>query len=338
MSGKLQLSFITGRNERVEPLVRGEVPIEGIEIVPTISDPSETFWRQLRFEEFDIAEMSLSSYLIAKAQGADMVGIPVFPARRFMHTELWVHVDAGIDTAADIGGKRLGVAEYQQTSSLWTRGVLEHDFEVSQFEVDWYMERSDTFSHGGATGFQPPEGIRFSRIPEEETLDSMLLAHRLDVAVAGRTHRHLKNVVDRATMRKPALGDWSRVRPLFPDKIAEGVRFFRQHGFIPANHLYVIRGELSRRHPWIAFNLYKAFLAAKDLATEALPRSIPSALIFGEEYLEKTRSWFGNDPYPYGVRENRNMLDMAVNFSVEQGLVPRRLTLEELFARSTLDL
>ena len=139
---KLTLSYIGGPNERVEPLIDGRVEAEGIEIIPTHSHPSETFWRQLNYGEFEFCEMSCSSFLIARDQGADMVAIPAFPSRRFMHAEQWYHVDSGIDGPSSLAGKRVGVREYQQTSALWTRGVLEHDFGVSQFDIEWYMERT----------------------------------------------------------------------------------------------------------------------------------------------------------------------------------------------------
>src|SRR6266498_5909151 len=127
---KLQLSFITGTNERVEPLINGTVPIEGAELIPTYSDPSETFWRQLKFQEFEISEMSLSSYLIAKSRGMDMVAIPVFPSRRFMHAQLSYHVDSGIRQAGDVTGKRFVVGDSPQPASPWLRGVLEHALAV----------------------------------------------------------------------------------------------------------------------------------------------------------------------------------------------------------------
>ncbi len=183
---KLTLGFISGPNERVLPLMDGRVPVEGAELVPTMSDPSETFWRQLKFQEFEISEMSLSSYVIAKSRGMDMIAIPVFPARRFMHTELHIHVDSGISDARDLVGKRLGVGEYQQTAALWQRGILEHDFGVSQFKVHWYLERTEELSHGGATGFAPPPGISFQRIPPDKSLASMLVNHELDAAPVHR--------------------------------------------------------------------------------------------------------------------------------------------------------
>ena len=162
---KLTLSFISAFNERVEPLMDGTVQPEGLELIPTYSNPAETFWRQLKFQEFEIAEMSMSSYMIARSRGAEMVALPVFPSRRLFHTELSYHLDSGVKEPGDLVSKRLGVAEYQQTAALWTRGILEHDFGVSQYRVHWYMERSEELSHGGATGFTPPPGISFQRIP-----------------------------------------------------------------------------------------------------------------------------------------------------------------------------
>jgi len=335
--GRLRLSFISGVNERVQPLMDGAVQPEGIELVPTSSDPSETFWRQLKFQEFEISEMSLSSYLIARSRGMDMIAIPAFPARRFMHTQLSYHADSRITAPGDLTGKRIGVGEYQQTASLWTRGILEHDFGVSQYKVHWYMERSEELSHGGATGFTPPKGISFQRIPADKSLASMLVNHEIDAASVHRAFQKGSNIIDRSTHIRAAEGDWSKIKPLFPDRKAEGARFFRAHGYIPANHTYIIRGDVHRDHPWVAFNLYTAFIKAKQMAQESLAESIPSGLIFGPEYAAETRKIFGADPFPYGIKENRPMLDTIIDYSHEQGLTAEKLKLEDLFARSTLD-
>lgn len=133
-------------------------------------------------------------------------------------------------------------------------------------------------------------------------------------------------------------GSGSKVRPLFPDVIAEGKRFFDQHGYIPANHTYVIRGEVLRRYPGVAVNLYHAFQKAKALAQQSLPQRIPSGLVFGAEYLARMREMFGNDPFPYGVAANRAMLETVVQFSQEQGLIHDRPTIEQLFAAGTVEL
>jgi len=335
---KLTLGFITGKNERVEPMFDGRVPVEGVELVGTHSDASETFWRQLNFQEFEVAEMSLSSYLIAKSNGHDMMAIPVFPSRRFMHMEHSYHVDSGIRQPSDLAGKRVGVGEYQQTAALWFRGIMEHDFGVSHFNIHWYMERPEALSHGGATGFKPPDGISFQRVPLDKSLASMLAAGELDCAPVNRAFSRESNIIDRSTRLRAQSADWSKVKPLFPDRISEGTRFFKAHGFIPANHAYVIRGDIYRKHPWLAFNLYKAFLAAKEMAQADLRYVIPSGLIFGPEYLAQTRGIFGDDPYPYGVDANRAMLQTIIDFSFEQGLTKEKQKLENLFAPSTLDL
>jgi 4,5-dihydroxyphthalate decarboxylase len=334
---RLRLSFISGVNERVKPLMDGTIQPEGIELIPTTSDPSETFWRQLKFQEFEISEMSLSSYLIAKSRGMDMTGIPVFPSRRFMHTQLSCHADSGIQQPSDLVGKRIGVGEYQQTASLWVRGILEHDFGVSQYKVHWYMERTEELSHGGATGFTPPKGISFQRIPPDKSLASMLVNHELDVASVDRAFARETNIIDRSTRIRGTGGDWSRIKPLFPDRIAEGVRFFKKHGFIPANHLYIIRGDIYRKYPWVAFNLYKAFLSAKEIAQKRLAETIPSGFIFGREYLAKTMEIFGDDPFPYGIKDNKRMLETIIEYSYEQGLTTEKLKIGDLSASSTLD-
>lgn len=334
---KLTLSFISAYNERVEPLMNGAVEAEGIELIPTYSHPAETFWRQLKFGEFDVAEMSMSSYLIAKAQGAEMVALPVFPSRRLFQTELSYHADSGIARPEDLVGKKLGVAEYQQTAALWIRGILEHDFGVSQYKIHWYMERSEEMSHGGATGFKPPTGISFNRIPPSKSLVSTLLENELDVAHIASPFALQANTLDRSS-RITGKGDWNKIKPLFPDRMAEGARFYAKHGFLPVNHTYIIRGDIDKQYPWAAFNLYTGFVKAKALAREKMLERIPAALFFGPEYAAMTRQMIGDDPFPFGLKANRAMLDTIIGFSHEQGLTSRKLAVEELFAESTLDL
>jgi 4,5-dihydroxyphthalate decarboxylase len=333
---KLTLSFISAFNERVEPLMNGTVEAEGIELIPSYSHPAETFWRQLKFGEFDVAEMSMSSFLIARARGADMVALPVFPSRRLFQTELSYHVDSGIAKPQDLAGKRLGVAEYQQTAALWIRGILEHDFGVSQYTIDWYMERSEEMSHGAATGFKPPEGISFHRIAPNKSLVSTLLANELDVAHVASPWVLQANALDRSS-RIAGDNDWRKIKPLFPDRLAEGARFYKKHGFLPVNHAYIIRGDIYKKYPWAAVSLYAAFVRAKALAAEKLLERIPSALFFGPEYLQTTRELIGDDPFPYGVTANAAMLETLTSYSREQGLTRKEITVQELFAENTLE-
>ena len=331
----LTLAFISAFNERVEPLMNGTIAADGIDLIPTYSHPAETFWRQLKFGEFEVAEMSMSSFLIARSQGADMIALPVFPSRRLFQTELSYHVDSGIKQPEDLAGKRLGVAEYQQTAALWIRGILEHDFGVSQYKIHWYMERSEEMSHGAATGFKPPAGISFNRIAANKSLASTLLENELDVAHIASPWVLRANALDRSS-RITGGGNWAKIKALFPDRMAEGARFFKKHGFLPVNHTYIIRGDIYRKHPRIAADLYDGFVRAKTLAREKLVAQIPSALVFGEEYFSMTCDRLGEDPFPYGIKANTSMLDTIIGYSYEQGLTPRKMKVEELFAPETL--
>jgi 4,5-dihydroxyphthalate decarboxylase len=198
------------------------------------------------------------------------------------------------------------------------------------------MERSEEMSHGAATGFKPPAGISFNRIPPNKSLASTLVENELDVAHIASPWVLRANALDRSS-RITGGGDWSKIRPLFPDRIAEGARFFKKHGFLPVNHAYIIRSDIYRKHPWVAANLYDGFVRAKALAREQLLEQIPSALIFGAEYFSMTSTSVGDDPFPYGIKANAPMLETITAYSHEQGLTPHKMKVEELFAPETLD-
>jgi len=328
----LQLSMIFSSNDRSRPVIDGLVQPDGIDLTVSTAHPSEIFWRQLHFAEFDVSEMSMSSLLMVVARGdSPWVALPVFTARRFFHTWIIVRADAGIEAPADLRGKRVGVPEYQQTAALWSRAALEHEFGVSPSEMEWYMERTEEMSHGGGTGFQPPPGIRFHRIPADQSIASLLLAGELDASLLYLGER---NLVDRSGVN---LDHDARVRPLFADAEAEGARYFAKTGFFPINHGMVVRRSILEEHPWVALNLYKAFLEAKDLAAartrELLDPYFRTGLLGPE-----ARAAVAEDPYPYGVKANRAILEQIARYSHEQGLTPRVIGLDEVFAASTLEI
>jgi 4,5-dihydroxyphthalate decarboxylase len=200
------------------------------------------------------------------------------------------------------------------------------------------MERTEELSHGGVTGFNPPEGISFQRVPPDKSLASMLVNKELNVAAINSPWKNAPNQLGRSQRIPGSDGDWSKVKLLFSDRIAEGKRFFDKWGFLPVNHAYTIRGDIYRKHPWVAFNLYSAFVKAKEHFNAKLVDSIPSGLFFGKEYLTKTQELFGSDPFPYGVKANRKLLETLIDFSHEQGLIKKKPKIEELFAESTLEL
>src|SRR3977135_892097 len=166
MSSRLQLSISFAANPRTRPLIDGSVTVDGVDLVITPSHPSEIFWRQLKFADFDISEMSMSSLMMALAHGDDrFVGLPVFTTHRFFHTTMLVRRDAGVVSPADLKGKRVTVPEYQQNAALWSRGALQHEGGVRAADMEWWMERPASHSHGGATGFKAPPGVTGHPIP-----------------------------------------------------------------------------------------------------------------------------------------------------------------------------
>ena len=177
----LQLSIGMASNPRTWPIFDGRVRLDGIDLIPSRVFPSELFWRQLRFADFDVSEMSFSSLLMARAKGDERwVGVPVFTTRKFYHAAILVRRKAGIKSPADLKGKRVGVPEYQQTAALWARGVLQEEFGVEPRHMEFWMERGASHSHAGALGFTPPPGVTIHTIPQDKSLGGMMLAGELD--------------------------------------------------------------------------------------------------------------------------------------------------------------
>ena len=325
---RLALSIGMAENPRTWPIFDGRVKADGIDLLPSGVFPSELFWRQLKFGDFDIAEMSMSTLMMAVAGGdTRWVGIPVFTTRKLFHTEILVRRAAGIEQPAELKGKRVGVPEYQQTAALWTRGALEHEFGVRARDMEWWMERVPSHSHRGAVGFEPPPGVVIRQVPAEKSLGSMMLAGELDATVhyIART-----NLVDRSTAD---LWKHPDIRPLFADPIAEGVRYYRKTGLLPINHGMVVKREIAERHPWVVLNVLKAFERCNDIAERERLEQAQYHVATGLVAEDALRTPL----VKHGVKANRLVLETAAQYSQEQGLTPRRVKLEELFASSAME-
>ena len=315
-------------NPRTWPIFDGRVQPDGIRLVPSEVFPSELFWRQLKFGDFDIAEMSMSTLMMAVAAGDDRwVGIPVFTTRKLFHTEIVVRRDARIERPADLNGKRVGVPEYQQTAALWTRGALEHEFGVHARDMEWWMERVPSHSHRGAVGFEPPAGVVIHQVPAEKNLGTMIVAGEIDAIVHYIAN---PNLVDRSRID---LAKQPEVRPLFADPVGEGVRYYKKTGLLPINHGMVAKRALVERHPWIVLNVLKAFERANEIAERERLEQAQYHIATGLVSAEALRTPLVR----HGVKANRLVLETAAQYSQEQGLTPRRVRLEEIFAASALD-
>jgi 4,5-dihydroxyphthalate decarboxylase len=327
----LQLSIGMTSNPRTWPVFDGRVKPDGIDLIPSRVHPSELFWRQLRFADFDASEMSFSSLMMATAKGDDRwVGVPVFTTRKFYHAAVLVRRASGIASPADLKGKRVGVPEYQQTAALWARGVLQHEFGVEPRHMEFWMERNPTHSHAGALGFTPPPGVTIHIIPPEKSLGGMMLAGELDAALHYIVDH---NLVDRSTADLWSHRDFG---PLFADPVAEGVRYFRKTGILPINHGMVIKREIAEKHPWAVLNLLKAFDRANDIANRERLEHVEyhvAAGLLPREGAEGLRTPLVR----HGVRANRLTLETAAQYSNEQGLTPRLVKLEEVFAQSAME-
>jgi 4,5-dihydroxyphthalate decarboxylase len=328
----LKLSLAITRNPRTWPIVDGRVKADGIDFVQTVLGPAEMFWRQLRFAEFDVSEMSMSELMMIRARGDErFIGIPVFTTRRFYHTGIFVRKDSRIDGPADLRGKRVGVPEFVQTSALWTRGVIESEFGVAPKDMTFFMERVPSRSHAAAIGFKAPAGVTVNQIPPEKSIGSMMLTGELDACMSYIPKR--EDFIDRSDAD---LENHPDIKPLFPDAAAEAIRYYRKTGIYPINHGMVVKRAVFDRDPWVVINILKAFNHANDIADGERREHVAYYLETGlvpPDY----RKALAARVVRHGLSANRATLETAAKYSNQQGLTPRVMTMDGLFAPNALD-
>ena len=327
----LKLSLAITNNPRTRPLIDGRVTVDGVDFDKTVLGPAEMFWRQLNKAEFDVSELSMSEMMIIRSRGDErFVGLPIFTTRRFYHTGIFVRKDAKIDSPADLKGKTIGVPEYIQTSALWTRGVLQSEFGVAPSDMKFFMERLPTRCHAGAIGFTYPSGVTVNQIPPDKSIGSMLVSGELQACMSYNRH---SDVIDRS---KEVLENHPDIKPLFADSAAECIRYYKKTGIYPINHGMAVKREVYEKNPWLVINLLKAFSKANEIAERERREQVQYHLDTGlvpAEYGKALRRQLIN----YGVKANREVLDQAARYSNQQGLTPRVMTMEELFAPNAME-
>ena len=307
--------------DRTRPLLDGRVQPEGIDLNLICLPPEETFWRQVRHQEFDASEFSLS-YLTFFRSREDWayIGIPVFISRSFRHSCIYVNTGSGIERPEDLAGKKVGVPGYQMTAAVWMRGLLQHEYGLPPEMMSWVYSREDIFP------WNPPAGLSIRRISPDQTLNGMLESGE----IAGLL-----------TARKPPsfVKGSPRVARLFPNHRAAEEDYFRRTGLFPIMHTVMLRREIQERYPWAAQSLFKAFEEARRLCYEDMQEA--AALKYTLPWLlaevERTEKVMGRDFWPYGLEANRQTIETLVQYSHEQGLAARRVPIEELFAEVTFD-
>jgi 4,5-dihydroxyphthalate decarboxylase len=322
---RLQLTFACGDYDRTRALEDGSVRPDGIDLTYLRLPVEETFFRMLRHREFDIAEMSLSTYVATLDQDPrPFVALPVFTSRMFRHGGIYINADAGIASPEDLRGKRVGAPEFQLTAGVWIRGILAEHHGVPVDSVTYYTGGQET--PGRIEKGKVDTDLDIRPIPAGATLSQMLAAGDLDAL-------HTPRVPSPFRDRDP------RVRRLFDDVIGVEKEYYASTGIFPIMHVVAIRTEVYQRHRWIAQSLYKAFLAARDDAYARVYDS--SALRFMEpwliQHLEEARQLLGPDYWSYGVAANERVLDAFLGYHHDQGLSRRRYRPAELFAAETAE-
>jgi len=312
---KLKLTLACGNYDRTRALIDGTVRPEGIDLNYLPLTPGETFWRMLNNEEFDASEMSLSTYTILRSQGDQrFIALPVFPSRIFRHSCIYIHSATGIQKPQDLKGKRIGVGDYQMTAAIWVRGLLNHEYQVSEDELRWVV---------GApiqTGINLPAQIPIERISPGQSLEKMLEVGEIDALISV--------VIPQSFRTKDP-----HVKRLFPNYREVETEYYRRTRIFPIMHTFVLKTGLFQKEPWVAISLYKAFVQAKELNyrrlydTNALAASLPWLI----DEIETSRRIFGEDIWDYSIEGSRPTLEALVQYLDEQELTRRRMRVEEQF-------
>jgi len=323
---KLNLSLAVRDYDRVRPLSDGVVQIDGVDPVFMALGPEEIFFRAFRQAEFDICELSLSSFTVKTARGdCPYVGVPAFVSRAFRHNAIYVRTDR-IKTPADLKGKAIGVPEYQLTANVWARALLADDHGVKPSDIHWI--RGGMFEAGRLEKITItlPNDVKLDDAPADRTLSDMLETGEVDGIIGPRVPTPFE--------RGHAHVGW-----LFADPVAAAKDYFKRTGIFPIMHVIGVRRELAERHQWLPAAVFKAFAQAKAVALESLGDTSSSkvTLPFIEERLMETRALMGEDFWSYGVEQNRKVLDYFLGQHHAQGLSPRRVSVEELFHPGTLE-
>ena len=320
---KLDLSIAVGPYDRTRALIDGSVQIDGVNAHCMTLSPEEIFFRAFRQAEFDICELSLSSFTVKTAQGnCPYVGVPAFVSRAFRHTSIWVRTDR-IKKPEDLKGKKVGLPEYQLTANVWARSILEDDHGVKPSDIHWIRAGIEDAGRPEKISIKLPANVKLEDGPPGKSSSQLLAEGAIDGFIAPRPPSLPKNT--------PNVG-W-----LFPDPTAAAKDYFKRTGIFPIMHLVGVRKTLADQHPWLPGAVYKAFEQAKAKAVEQLSDTSATkvTLPFVEERLKEARELMGEDFWSYGLKANRKTLETFLRHHHAQGLSSREVKPEELFHSGT---
>ena len=324
---KLRLSFGCWNYDRTRALMDGRVQADGIDLNYLNMPVEETFFRMLRHKEFEVAEMSLSSYTVSLfSEARPFIAIPIFPSRFFRHSCIYVNAASGIKEPKDLIGKRIGNPEYQMTAPAWIRGILQDEYDVPVDSVTYFTGGEEEPGRPEKLKLNLPPNIKVERIGPQQTLSAMLANGEIDALYTAR-------------MPSSYLNGGGKVKRLFGSYVDIEKAYYRKTKIFPIMHTVVIRRDVYEQNRWVAQSLYKAFCEAqaetyKDLyETAALKAMLP----WLTAHVEEARAEMGEDFWPYGLEKNYATLDTFLRYSFEQGLSKRKLNPQDLFAPEALE-
>lgn len=323
---RLKLSCALGNYAHTQDIQTQKVQPEGIELVNSELPIEAIAPRFATYLEFDVAEYSFGAYCahLGSTEKPKMIALPVFTSRAFRHGNIYVNSGAGITSAKDLAGRRVGIPQWVQTAVIYVRGFLADDAGVALADVSWVQAGVDEPGRVDSGNFAIPEGVKIERRPDS-TLGAMLLDGEIDAIISARPP-------------KAFLSGDQRMRRLYQDYKSEEESYFQRSGVFPIMHVIAIRRELYDQQRWVARNLFDAFNLAKNAAVERMCSTQVSHLpmAWTADTFEKTNSTlFGRDPWPYGVKKNRTTIEKFLKYSHEQGVTRRKVGIEELFAPET---
>lgn len=320
----VKLTMALSHYDRHIPLFDGSVRAEGVDLQVLevgqsnpLKNGQDRHERMLQKGEFDICELSLSSYLIAKSRGMPFTAIPVFPRRLFSLSQMWVNANAGIHAPRDLIGKKVGLSTFQTTLSVLAKGDLQAEYDVPWRKIAWYISKDE------AVPLKPIEGVNMRLVKPGQKMGAMLDQGEIDALMVPHPPQE-------------ALRGGARIRRLFTDPKAEETKYFQKNGYYPIMHLIVFKDDALSKNPSLATGVMGAFDRAKEVCMEYYDDPNWSRFVWGRHLFEEERKVFGGDPWPHGVKKNRANLERFIGYSLDQGLMEKKLDIEELFAESTL--
>jgi len=317
----IQLSFAINPYEHVRDLLDGTVRAEGIDFTFLRVPTEEIFYRFVRFREWDVSEMAFGKLAVLVSQGDNsIVAIPVFPSRVFRHSSIYVRSDGGITRPEQLAGKRIGVPTWSQSASMYSRGMLAHEYGVDLKSIHWHQGGVNQAGRVENVNLALPSWLRLTRV-SDRSLSEMLLAGDLDAVFSARPPN-------------PFTAGDPRVRRLFQDYRAVELAYWEKTGIFPIMHVVAMRRDVYEHHRWVAMNLFTALETAKNRSLERLrsmtESSIPMPWI--PEQTQVSRRILGEDFWPYGIEPNRKTLEAFTQYAFEHGVCARKVEVEELFA------